>query len=33
MLADEKTRTSDLGGSLSTSDFGKVLSIKLDSKQ
>ena len=32
MLADEKTRTPDLGGSLSTSDFGEALSIKLDSK-
>jgi len=32
MLADEKTRTPDLGGSLSTSDFGKALSIRLDSK-
>jgi len=33
MLTDEKTRTPDLGGSLSTSEFGKVLSIRLDTQQ
>jgi isocitrate/isopropylmalate dehydrogenase len=32
MLTDEKTRTPDLGGSLSTSEFGKALSIRLDTQ-